>query len=64
MLKPNDVVEVAYSAKVNEHAVIGGAGNDNKTQLKYGEDKGTEWDETHTYVWQFDVFKYAMRDGQ
>lgn len=64
VLKPNDVVEVAYSAKVNEHAVIGGAGNDNKTQLKYGEDKGTEWDETHTYVWQFDVFKYAMRDGQ
>ena len=64
VLKPNDVVEVAYSAEVNEYAVIGGAGNDNKTQLKYGEDKGTEWDETHTYVWQFDVFKYAMRDGK
>jgi len=64
VLKPNDVVEVAYSAEVNEYAVIGGTGNDNKTQLKYGEDKGTEWDETHTYVWQFDVFKYAMRDGQ
>ena len=64
VLKPNDVVEVAYSAEVNEYAVIGGTGNDNKTQLKYGEDKGTEWDETHTYVWQFDVFKYAMRDGK
>ena len=64
VLKPNDVVEVAYSAKVNEYAVIGGAGNDNKTQLKYGEDKGTEWDETHTYVWQFDVFKYAKKDKE
>ena len=64
VLKPNDVVEVAYSAEVNEYAVIGDTGNDNKTQLKYGEDKGTEWDETHTYVWQFDVFKYAMRDGK
>ena len=62
VLKPNDVVEVAYSAKVNEYAVIGGTGNDNKTQLKYGEDKKTEWDETHTYVWQFDVFKYAVKD--
>ena len=62
VLKPNDVVEVAYSAKVNEKAVIGGTGNDNKTQLKYGEDKKTEWDETHTYVWQFDVFKYAVKD--
>ena len=64
VLKPNDVVEVAYSAEVNEYAVIGGTGNDNKTQLKYGEDKGTEWDETHTYVWQFDVFKYAKKDKE
>ena len=64
VLKPNDVVEVAYSAEVNEYAVIGGTGNDNKTQLKYGEDKKTEWDETHTYVWQFDVFKYAVKDKE
>ena len=64
VLKPNDAVEVAYSAEVNEYAVIGGTGNDNKTQLKYGEDKGTEWDETHTYVWQFDVFKYAKKDKE
>lgn len=64
VLNPNDVVEVAYSAKVNEYAVIGGTGNDNKTQLKYGEDKRTEWDETHTYVWQFDVFKYAKKDKE
>ena len=64
VLTPNDAVEVTYSAKVNEKAVIGGAGNDNKTRLNYGENKETQWDETHTYVWQFDVFKYTMRDGQ
>ena len=65
VLKPNDVVEVAYSAKVNEYAVIGGTGNDNKTHLTYSDTpKSTGERLTKTYVWQFDVFKYAMRDGQ
>lgn len=65
VLKPNDVVEVAYSAKVNEYAVIGGAGNDNKTHLTYSDTpKSTGERLTKTYVWQFDVFKYAMRDGK
>lgn len=65
VLKPNDVVEVAYSAEVNEYAVIGGAGNDNKTHLTYSDTpKSTGERLTKTYVWQFDVFKYAMRDGQ
>ena len=65
VLKPNDVVEVAYSAEVNEYAVIGGAGNDNKTHLTYSDTpKSTGERLTKTYVWQFDVFKYAMRDGK
>ena len=65
VLKPNDVVEVAYSAKVNEYAVIGGTGNDNKTHLTYSDTpKSTGERLTKTYVWQFDVFKYAMRDGK
>ncbi len=65
VLKPNDVVEVAYSAEVNEYAVIGGTGNDNKTHLTYSDTpKSTGERLTKTYVWQFDVFKYAMRDGQ
>ena len=65
VLKPNNVVEVAYSAKVNEYAVIGGTGNDNKTHLTYSDTpKSTGERLTKTYVWQFDVFKYAMRDGQ
>ncbi len=65
VLKPNDVVEVAYSAKVNEYAVIGGTGNDNKTHLTYSDTPKTTGERlTKTYVWQFDVFKYAMRDGK
>ena len=65
VLKPNDVVEVAYSAEVNEYAVIGGTGNDNKTHLTYSDTpKSTGERLTKTYVWQFDVFKYAMRDGK
>ena len=65
VLKPNDVVEVAYSAEVNEYAVIGDAGNDNKTHLTYSDTpKSTGERLTKTYVWQFDVFKYAMRDGK
>ena len=65
VLKPNDVVEVAYSAEVNEYAVIGDTGNDNKTHLTYSDTpKSTGERLTKTYVWQFDVFKYAMRDGK
>lgn len=65
VLKPNDVVEVAYSAEVNEYAVIGGTGNDNKTHLTYSDTpKSTGERLTKTYVWQFDIFKYAMRDGK
>ena len=63
VLKPNDVVEVAYSAEVNEYAVIGGTGNDNKTHLTYSDTpKSTGERLTKTYVWQFDVFKYAKKD--
>ena len=65
VLKPNDVVEVAYSAKVNEYAVIGGTGNDNKTHLTYSDTpKSTGERLTKTYVWQFDVFKYAKKDKE
>lgn len=65
VLKPNDVVEVAYSAEVNEYAVIGGAGNDNKTHLAYSDTpKSTGERLTKTYVWQFDVFKYAKKDKE
>ena len=65
VLKPNDVVEVAYSAEVNEYAVIGGTGNDNKTHLTYSDTpKSTGERLTKTYIWQFDVFKYAKKDKE
>lgn len=58
-LKPNDVVEVTYSAKVAASAAIGGSGNTNETHLDYGENKHTTPSETKTYVWSFDVHKYT-----
>ena len=59
VLKPNDVVEVTYSAKVAESAAIGDSGNKNETHLDYGENKHTTPSETKTYVWSFDVHKYT-----
>ena len=64
-LKPNDVVTVTYSAKVNENAVVGGTGNPNEIHLSYGNDSSTSTtpSETRTYVWEFDVLKYTMKEG-
>ena len=67
-LKPNDVVTVTYSATVNEKAVIGGEGNPNTTKLSYTDGstttkKDTPESKTYTYVWEFDVLKYTMKDN-
>lgn len=59
VLKPNNVVEVTYSAKVAASAAIGDSGNTNETYLVYGENKHTTPSETKTYVWSFDVHKYT-----
>ncbi len=59
-LKPNDVVEVTYSAKVAASAAIGGSGNTNETHLDYGENKHTTPSETKTYVWSFAIHKYTQ----
>lgn len=59
VLKPNDVVEVTYSAKVAASAAIGDSGNKNETHLVYGDNKHTTSSETKTYVWSFDVHKYT-----
>ena len=59
VLKPNDVVEVTYSAKVAASAAIGDSGNTNETHLVYGDNKRTTSSETKTYVWSFDVHKYT-----
>ena len=60
VLKPNNVVEVTYSAKVAESAAIGDSGNKNETHLVYGENKHTTPSETKTYVWSFAIHKYTQ----
>lgn len=60
VLKPNDVVEVTYSARVAASAAIGGSGNKNETNLDYGENKHTTHSETKTYVWSFAIHKYTQ----
>ena len=63
VLKPNDKVVVTYYAKVNERANIGTEGNFNKAQLTYGDNHTTNWEDTKTYVWKIDIFKYTMKNG-
>lgn len=63
VLKPNDKVIVTYYARVNEQAKIGNTGgNINKAQLIYGDNHKTNWEETKTYVWEIDIFKYTMKN--
>lgn len=56
-LKPNDVVTVTYSAVLNENAVIYDSANTNDTKLVYGENGTTEWVQTKTYTYKFDLVK-------
>lgn len=54
---------VKYSATLNEDAVVGPGGNENKSTLKYGDasnTKSTPDSKTITYTWKIDVFKYTM----
>lgn len=51
-----DIV-VTYSAVLNEKAVIADKTNDNKTKLDYGDNSSTEWSETTTKTFQFDIVK-------
>jgi LPXTG-motif cell wall-anchored protein len=57
-LKPNDRIIVYYNAMLNRNAVIGGAGNENKTKLEYGEaNRVTSEDKTTTYTFSIDIIK-------
>lgn len=51
-----DIV-VSYSAVLNGNAAISTEANPNKTKLHYGENSSTEWDETKTYTFTFDIVK-------
>lgn len=61
-LKANDKIVISYTAKVNEKAVIGVAGNPNESDLEYGqkgESTHTPTSTTTTYVWDLDILKYG-----
>lgn len=59
------VVTVTYTAVLTEGAIVGpqtgaiGTGNDNQTQVTFGDNQSTEWDYTRTYTWGFDILKYT-----
>lgn len=51
-----DIV-VTYTAILNKNAEIAEATNDNDTVLDYGDDSRSEWDETTTKTFMFDIIK-------
>lgn len=63
-------IVVTYKATLNADAVVGnvegeyGKGNDNKTVLEYGDNHKTEYDETRTYTFSFDLVKTDSNDIQ
>ena len=56
-------IVVTYSATLNENAIIAKPGNPNEVYLSYGDAQETAKDETITYTWKMDVFKFAKIDG-
>lgn len=48
---------VTYSAVLNEQAAVSPDANTNGTDLEYGENNRTTWDETKTYTFEFDIVK-------
>lgn len=58
-------IVVTYSAILNDKAAISTDANTNKTKLDYGVDSNysTEWDETKTYTYKFDLVKTDKGNG-
>lgn len=57
-LHTNDKVVVTYSATINSNAVVGTAGNENETWLKYGNNGEPTHGRTKTYTWKFNILKF------
>lgn len=57
-------INVYYTATVNANAAIGDEGNLNEAKLAYGENHETTWDQTHTYVYELNIFKYTNQLGE
>ena len=62
-LTTDTTLTVTYSAVLNENANIT-AGEKNDAKLTWGEKSETEWSETVTKTYQFDVLKYAANDTE
>lgn len=65
-LDADTVIDVYYSAVLNENAVVGNTGNPNKVRLTYGEKPtpdSTPESTTTTYTWDMRVVKYAENGG-
>ena len=60
----NTEIVVAYSAILNDDAVISTDANTNKTKLDYGDDSETVWDETKTYSFSFDIVKTKSESSE
>lgn len=61
-LKANDKIVISYTANLNNDAVVGLPGNENKSQLEYGEGNKTEFSKTVTYTWDMEILKYGNGD--
>ena len=62
-LTADTTLTVTYSAVLNENADIT-AGEKNDAKLTWGDASNTEWSETVTKTYQFDVLKYAVNDTE
>ena len=68
-LEEDTTITLTYSAVLNENAKIGpnqgnkGEGNDNKTQVTFGDAQYTTEEWTRTYTWKVDVLKYMKESS-
>ena len=60
----DDKVVVSYNAILNEKAVVGETGNKNETHLKYGDNNESNYDETRTYTFSFNLIKVNNKSEQ
>lgn len=64
-LNGDTILTVTYTAALNENAVEDGNRKDQKNDAKltWGDKSGTEWSETTTKTFQFDLIKYDAKDN-
>lgn len=63
-LVTGDKIVVSYNAIINEKAVVGSTGNKNETHLVYGDNNESNYDETRTYTFGFNLIKVNNKNEQ